>query len=87
MIQSTGGAATSLLLTGRACWLGLHVKPPLFTGRWDDQEEHCVVLDIEGAEYNVDLSEKLCHRAVVRLPQEMSRRRSSGSWKRWSSSL
>ena len=59
MIQSTGGAATSLLLTGRACWLGLHVKPPLFTGRWDDQEEHCVVLDIEGAEYNVDLSEKL----------------------------
>ena len=26
---------------------------------WDDQEEHCVVLDIEGAEYNVDLSEKV----------------------------
>ena len=30
-----------------------------FTGGWDDLEEHCVVLDIEGAEYNVDLSEKL----------------------------
>jgi hypothetical protein len=59
MFQSTGGAATSLLLTGRAGWLGLHVKPPPFTGRWDDQEEHCLVLDIEGAEYNVDLSEKL----------------------------
>jgi hypothetical protein len=77
-------------LKGRAGWLGLHVTPLPFTGQWDDQEEHCVVLDIEGAEYNVDLSEKvgvLCHRAVVRLPQEMSRRRSSGSWKRWSSSL
>jgi hypothetical protein len=46
-------------LTGRAGWLGLHVKAPPFTGRWDDQEEHCVVLDIEGAEYNVDPSEKL----------------------------
>jgi len=59
MIQSTVGAASSLLLTGRAGWLGLHVKPPPFTGRWEDQEVPYVVLDLEGAEYNVDLSEKV----------------------------
>jgi hypothetical protein len=90
MIQSTDGAASSLLLTGRAGWLGLHVKPPPFTGRWEDQEATYVVLDLEGAEYNVDLPEKvrvLCHRTVVRLLPGMSRRRSSASWKRWSSSL
>jgi hypothetical protein len=52
MIQSTVGAASSLLLTGRAGWLGLHVKPPPFTGRWED-------LDLEGAEYNGDLSGKV----------------------------
>jgi hypothetical protein len=59
MIQSTVGAASSLLLTGRAGWIGLHVKPPPFTGGWDDQEGPYVVLDLEGAEYNVDLSEKV----------------------------
>jgi hypothetical protein len=59
MIQSTVGAASSLLLTGRAGLLGLHVKPPPFTGRWEDQEATYVVLELESAEYNVDLPEKV----------------------------
>jgi hypothetical protein len=55
MIQSPVCAAGSLLMTGRADWPGLLVKPPPSTGRWDDQEEHYVVLDLQGAEYNVDV--------------------------------
>jgi hypothetical protein len=35
MIQSPVSAADSLLMTGRAGWLGLRVKPPPFTGRRD----------------------------------------------------
>jgi hypothetical protein len=53
MIQSTLGAADSLLMPGNASWSVLHVKPPPFTGRWNDQEQHYVVLDLEGAEYKV----------------------------------
>jgi hypothetical protein len=30
-----------------------------FTGRWEDQEATYVVIDLEGAEYNVDLPEKI----------------------------
>ena len=59
MIQSPVCAAGSLLMTGRADWPGLLVKPPPFTGKWDDQEEHYVVLDLQGAEYNVDVYEKV----------------------------
>jgi hypothetical protein len=33
--------------------------PHRLAGRWEDQEEPYVVLDLEGAEYNVDLSEKV----------------------------
>jgi hypothetical protein len=57
-IRKAVGAAGSLLLLG-AGWLRLHVKPPPFTGRWEDQEEPYVVLELEGAEYNVDVSEKV----------------------------
>jgi hypothetical protein len=28
-------------------------------GTWEDWEEHYVILDLEGAEYNVDVSEKI----------------------------
>ena len=59
MIQSKGGAASSLLLTGRVSWLGLHVKPPPFTGRWEDQKATYIILDLEGVEYKVDLPEKI----------------------------
>ena len=59
MIQSTVGAAASLLMTGRASWSVLHVKPPPFTGRWNDQEQHYIVLDLEGTEYNVNVYEKV----------------------------
>ena len=59
MIQSTVGAAASLLMTGRASWSVLHVKPPFFTGRWDGQEEHYVVLDLEGGEYSINVYEKV----------------------------
>ena len=37
----------------------LHVKPPPFTGRWNDQEQHYIVLDLEGTEYNVNVYEKV----------------------------
>ena len=53
------GAAGALPLTGGAGWLGRHVKPPPLTGRWEDQEEHYVVLDLEDAEYRVDVFEKV----------------------------
>lgn len=33
--------------------------PHCLAGRWEDQKEPYVVLDLEGAEYNVDLSEKV----------------------------
>src|SRR5215210_2478033 len=57
--QSTVGAARALLLSERLGWLRLHAKPPPFTGGWENQEVSCVVLDLEGVEYNVDLSEKV----------------------------
>jgi hypothetical protein len=59
MIQSTLGAADSLLMPGNASWSVLHVKPPPFTGRWNDQEQHYIVLDLEGREYNVNVYEKV----------------------------
>ena len=59
MIQSTLGAADSLLMPGSASWSVLHVKPPPFTGRWNDQEQHYIVLDLEGTEYNVNVCEKV----------------------------
>ena len=59
MIQSTVGAADSQLMTGKASWSVLHVKPPPFTGRWDDQEQHYAILDLEGAEYSVDVHGKV----------------------------
>jgi hypothetical protein len=50
----------SLLLTGNVGWLGVHVKPPTFAGRWEDREGHYVVLlDLEGADHDVDPSEKV----------------------------
>jgi len=82
MIHSTVGAASSLLLTGRAGWPGLHVKPPPFTGRWHDQESLTWSWTAKArctTSMSLRRSRLPCHRPVVRLPPGMSRRRSSAS--------